>query len=141
MLAPFFFFNDTATTEIYTLSLHDALPISPGVDLRKALWRFRVGMTYLSPAPLYHSAPCGSVALALLQGATVVVMEHFDAAQFLDLVGRYRVTRSQVVPTMFSRLLKLSEPVREAADISSLEVIINAPASRAWCQRAPREAE
>src|SRR5256886_7721279 len=26
----FFFFNDTATTEIYTLSLHDALPISRG---------------------------------------------------------------------------------------------------------------
>src|SRR2546430_14904381 len=26
----FFFFNDTATTEIYTLSLHDALPIWPG---------------------------------------------------------------------------------------------------------------
>src|SRR2546430_11274279 len=26
--SPFFFFNDTATTEIYTLSLHDALPIS-----------------------------------------------------------------------------------------------------------------
>ena len=111
---------------------------SPGVDLLKVLWRFRVGMTYMSPAPLYHSAPCGSVALALLQGATVVVMEHFDAAQFLDLVGRYRVTHSQVVPTMFSRL---PEPVREAADISSLEVIINAAASRGWCQRAPREAE
>src|SRR5438034_4041738 len=29
MLLIFFFFNDTATTEIYTLSLHDALPISP----------------------------------------------------------------------------------------------------------------
>src|SRR2546425_7229232 len=30
----FFFFNDTATTEIYTLSLHDALPIytAPGCD-------------------------------------------------------------------------------------------------------------
>src|SRR6266704_7003356 len=27
---PFFFFNDTASTEIYTLSLHDALPISRG---------------------------------------------------------------------------------------------------------------
>src|SRR5260370_5535578 len=27
--SPLFFFNDTATTEIYTLSLHDALPISP----------------------------------------------------------------------------------------------------------------
>src|SRR2546430_16580393 len=33
LLSFFFFFNDTATTEIYTLSLHDALPIcgSPGV--------------------------------------------------------------------------------------------------------------
>src|SRR6267143_6542957 len=30
----FFFFNDTATTEIYTLSLHDALPISPAGVLR-----------------------------------------------------------------------------------------------------------
>src|SRR2546429_1656442 len=29
----FFFFNDTATTEIYTLSLHDALPISDTTDL------------------------------------------------------------------------------------------------------------
>src|SRR2546427_4248566 len=28
MISSFFFFNDTATTEIYTLSLHDALPIS-----------------------------------------------------------------------------------------------------------------
>ena len=32
---PFFFFNDTATTEIYTLSLHDALPISFLFDLRQ----------------------------------------------------------------------------------------------------------
>src|SRR6266850_4109372 len=30
----FFFFNDTATTEIYTLSLHDALPIDPGIAVQ-----------------------------------------------------------------------------------------------------------
>src|SRR5436189_5803021 len=40
-----FFFNDTATTEIYTLSLHDALPISsssrcPGVNDPKFPWAF-----------------------------------------------------------------------------------------------------
>src|SRR2546430_11680638 len=34
-LSSFFFFNDTATTEIYTLSLHDALPISPLPDARR----------------------------------------------------------------------------------------------------------
>src|SRR5437867_9765408 len=32
-LYAFFFFNDTATPEIYTLSLHDALPISVGADI------------------------------------------------------------------------------------------------------------
>src|SRR2546421_9469394 len=35
----FFFFNDTATTEIYTLSLHDALPISSGL-MRPSKLRF-----------------------------------------------------------------------------------------------------
>src|SRR2546425_5860651 len=34
----FFFFNDTATTEIYTLSLHDALPISSDVELVEKSW-------------------------------------------------------------------------------------------------------
>src|SRR5574344_647534 len=33
----FFFFNDTATTEIYTLSLHDALPISQEVPVAKEI--------------------------------------------------------------------------------------------------------
>src|SRR2546425_7359784 len=38
MLVFFFFFNDTATTEIYTLSLHDALPISPAVATETTVW-------------------------------------------------------------------------------------------------------
>src|ERR1043166_6170107 len=33
----FFFFNDTATTEIYSLSLHDALPISPPPERRRRM--------------------------------------------------------------------------------------------------------
>jgi long-chain acyl-CoA synthetase len=93
-----------------------------------ALWGLRKDMVYLSPAPLYHTAPQVSVALALRLGATAIVMEHFDAAHYLDLVGRYGVTHSQVVPTMFSRLLKLPDEVRRGADLSSLEVIIHAAA-------------
>jgi long-chain acyl-CoA synthetase len=97
-------------------------------DRLAALWRMRGDMVYLSPAPLYHSAPNASVALTLRLGATAVVMEHFDAAHYLDLVERYRVTHSQVVPTMFTRLLKLPDVVRAGADVSSLEVIIHAAA-------------
>ena len=83
---------------------------------------------YLSPAPLYHTAPQVSVAIALRMKSTAVVMEHFDPALYLELVGRYGVTHSQVVPTMFSRMLKLPDDVRAAADLSSLEVIIHAAA-------------
>jgi long-chain acyl-CoA synthetase len=93
-----------------------------------ALWRLREGMVYLSPAPLYHTAPQVSVAIALRMKSACVVMEHFDPALYLDLVGRCRATHSQVVPTMFSRMLKLPEEVREAADVSSLEVVIHAAA-------------
>src|SRR4030042_2750138 len=39
LLLVFFFFNDTATTEIYTLSLHDALPISWRQPRRAPRWR------------------------------------------------------------------------------------------------------
>src|SRR5262249_23443339 len=61
-------------------------------------------------------------------GGTAVIMEKFDPAQFLDLIPKYGITHSQMVPTMFSRLLKLPEAVREAADTSSLEIIIHAAA-------------
>jgi long-chain acyl-CoA synthetase len=92
------------------------------------LWRLREGMVYLSPAPLYHTAPQVSVAIALRMRSTAIVMEQFDPALYLALVEKHRVTHSQVVPTMFSRLLKLPDSVRAAADVSSLEIVIHAAA-------------
>jgi long-chain acyl-CoA synthetase len=83
---------------------------------------------YLSPAPLYHAAPLRFTRSVHRTGGTVVVMGHFDAATYLDLVGRYGVTHSQVVPTMFVRMLKLPEAVRAAADVSSLRTVIHAAA-------------
>ena len=92
------------------------------------LWRYREGMIYLSPAPLYHSAPQAAVALTIRAGGTAVIMEHFDPEAFLALVERYKVTHSQLVPTMFSRMLKLPDDVRTRYDLSSLETAIHAAA-------------
>jgi len=92
------------------------------------LWRYREGMTYLSPAPLYHSAPQAAVSLTIRNGGTVVIMEHFDPERYLALVEKYRVTHTQLVPTMFSRMLKLPEEVRRRYDLSSLEIAIHAAA-------------
>jgi long-chain acyl-CoA synthetase len=101
------------------------LPLFSWLD---ELWRCRDEMIYLSPAPLYHAAPLMSVNVALRRGGTVIVMERFDPEQYLELVERYRVTHSQLVPTMFSRMLKLPDAVRGRYDVSSLEVAIHAAA-------------
>ncbi|MEE4361894.1 MAG: AMP-binding protein [Pseudomonadales bacterium] len=92
------------------------------------LWRYREDMRYLSPAPLYHSAPQAAVGLTLRIGGTVVIMERFDPEDYLRFVGEHRISHSQLVPTMFSRMLKLPESVRSAADLSTLEVAIHAAA-------------
>src|SRR4051794_32258043 len=92
------------------------------------LWHYRENMIYLSPAPLYHSAPQAAVGLTLRTGGTVIVMERFDPVEYLALVERYHVTHSQLVPTMFSRMLKLTPAERERFDLSSLEVVVHAAA-------------
>jgi long-chain acyl-CoA synthetase len=83
---------------------------------------------YLSPAPLYHSAPLVYCMSMLRLGATVVVMEHFDARQCLELIERHGVTHAQFVPTMFVRMLHLPDSVREGYDISSLRSVVHAAA-------------
>ena len=100
----------------------------PLFDFLTGLWRYREGMVYLSPAPLYHSAPQGAVNLTIRCGGTAVIMEHFDPEAYLALVERYQITHSQLVPTMFSRMLKLPEAARLAYDLSSLEIAIHAAA-------------
>jgi long-chain acyl-CoA synthetase len=100
----------------------------PLFDFLQRLWRYREGLVYLSPAPLYHAAPQASVNLAIRNGGTAIIMERFDPERYLQLVEKYKPTHSQLVPTMFSRMLKLPEGARLRYDLSSLEVIIHAAA-------------
>ncbi|UGY06321.1 AMP-binding protein [Bradyrhizobium quebecense] len=100
----------------------------PLFDFLTKLWHYREGMVYLSPAPLYHSAPQAAVNLTIRMGGTVVIMESFDPERYLQLVEKWGITHSQLVPTMFSRLLKLPEEVRARYDLSTLEIAIHAAA-------------
>ncbi|MBV9456130.1 MAG: acyl-CoA synthetase [Bradyrhizobium sp.] len=83
---------------------------------------------YLSPAPLYHAAPLRFNMMVTVLGGTSIIMEHFDAEEFLRLIERHKVTQSQLVPTMFVRMLKLPDEVRAAYDVSSLKSAIHAAA-------------
>jgi long-chain acyl-CoA synthetase len=92
----------------------------------------RVGIdgesVYLSPAPLYHSAPLVySMAMHRL-GATCVVMESFEPTRCLETIERYRVTHAQFVPTMFTRMLRLKDEEKHSYDLSSLQWVVHAAA-------------
>ena len=101
-------------------ALPDVPPDEPLAVFQFALelWRYREDMIYLSPAPLYHSAPLSAVGLTLRMGGTAILMERFDPEQYLALVERYSVTHSQLVPTMFTRMLKLPNEARARYDLS-----------------------
>jgi long-chain acyl-CoA synthetase len=97
-----------------------------------SLERFMMGMdessVYLCPAPLYHSAALMWSAGVHELGGTLVILERFDAENFLAVVERERVTHVQVVPTMMVRLLKVDDETRNRYDISSLQGIVHAAA-------------
>ena len=102
-----------------------ALPI---FNVFSKFWRFREGQIYLMPAPLYHSAPLVGAAGTIRLGGALIVMERFNEEHFLQLVEQHRVTHTQLVPTMFSRLVKLPEAVRRRYDLSSLEAVVHGAA-------------
>jgi long-chain acyl-CoA synthetase len=83
---------------------------------------------YLSPAPLYHTAPSIWSMSVQAGGITAVVLEKFDAQGALDAIQHYQVTHGQFVPAMFTRMLKLPEQVRHSYDVSSLQRVMHAAA-------------
>jgi fatty-acyl-CoA synthase len=92
------------------------------------LMGFAEGDVYLSPAPLYHSAPLMWSMTTHRMGGTVVLMDRFDPHACLALMAEHQVTHAQFVPTMFVRLLKLSDQERQAHDLSSLRSVVHAAA-------------
>ncbi|MEW2353981.1 AMP-binding protein [Spirillospora sp. NPDC029432] len=97
-----------------TLAKH--LEIEPGDEV------------HLAVGPLYHSAPCVHALLSLNLGHAVVVCDHFEPAATLELIERYGVTNSFMVPTMFHRMLALPDEVRGRHDLSSLRQVYHSAA-------------
>ena len=79
-------------------------------------------------SPLYHTAVLRFSGAAIHMGHTVVLMDKWSAEGMLELIERYRVTHSHMVPTQFHRLLALPDDVRHKYDLSSLRHMIHAAA-------------
>jgi long-chain acyl-CoA synthetase len=86
------------------------------------------GAIFMTPAPLYHTAPVFWTMTVLRLGGTAVLMTKFDPVRSLELIEEHRVSHGQFVPTMFVRMLKLPADIREKFDVSSLRGVVHAAA-------------
>jgi long-chain acyl-CoA synthetase len=81
------------------------------------------GMRALLAAPLYHSAPAAYAVQAALIDAHIVIEPRFDALRTLQLVESERISHLYLVPTMFVRLLRLTDDERRRFDLSSVTFV------------------
>lgn len=96
------------------LALFGMMPGQPGV--------------HMSVAPLYHTAVLQFATSHLHLGHSVVLMDKWTPEGCLEVIDRYKVTNSHMVPTMFIRMLKLPAEVRARYDVSSLSHMIHSAA-------------
>lgn len=101
---------------------------APSLGEYTALFGLTSDTVYLSPAPIYHTAPIRFVFTVLQLGGTVVCMERFDAQQALTAMADHKVTHAQFVPTMLLRIDRLPAEVKAGADLSHLRAVMTGAA-------------
>ena len=107
------------------------IPIEQSEDLMQVvtgLYGTNQDTVYLSPAPLYHAAPLRFTMGVNYLGGTNIIMENFDAESSLKFIEKYSVSMSQWVPTMFVKMFKLPEDIRNKYDLLSHKCAIHAAA-------------
>jgi len=83
---------------------------------------------HLLACPWYHTAPLIMAGPSVHLGHPLVIMDRFQAERALELIERYRVTITHLVPTQFVRLLAVPEADRRRYDTSSLRHLIHGAA-------------
>ena len=96
--------------------------------MRAVIYGLKPGVRALCPGPLYHSAPNSFGIRAGRLGGVLALMPRFEPEALLQLIEQHRIDTVFMVPTMFIRLMKLPEAVRNKYDVSSLRHVIHAAA-------------
>ncbi|HEY4378199.1 MAG TPA: AMP-binding protein, partial [Acidimicrobiales bacterium] len=86
------------------------------------------GNVHITGSPLYHTAVLMWTANSMHMGHSVVLMDKWTGEGMLELIDKYKVTTSHMVPTQFVRLLDIAEDTRAKYDVSSLRHMVHAAA-------------
>jgi fatty-acyl-CoA synthase len=83
---------------------------------------------HLVVCPLYHSAAPAFVTMMMSLGATIVLMNHFEAEAALRIIENEKITCSMMVPTMLVRMCALPAAVRDKYSTRSLRWVMSGAA-------------
>jgi long-chain acyl-CoA synthetase len=83
---------------------------------------------HICGSPMYHTAVLVWASTSVQVGHPAVLMDRWEPREMLQLIERYRVTQSHMVPTQFHRLLSLPEDERKQYDVSSLRYMVHGAA-------------
>lgn len=107
------------------------------VALIEQVYGLTPGVRGLVTGPLYHASPNAYGRQALMAAELLVLQSKFDPEETLALIERHRITNAVMVPTMFVRILRLPQAVRERYDLSSLRWVTHTGAP---CPREVKQA-
>jgi acyl-CoA synthetase (AMP-forming)/AMP-acid ligase II len=102
----------TKTDPAMTLRLVQKLRLEPGNEV------------HITTGPMYHSGPLAWATLTHALGGTMVLLRHFDAERWVDLVREHRVTNTFTAPTQLKRIVALPDEVLARADLSSMRSLV-----------------
>ncbi len=94
-----------------------------GLTILRHVLGFEPGMRALVSAPMYHSAPNSYAIGASQENAHLFIEMRFDAEDTLRLIAQHRITHAYLVPTMYVRMLRLPQAVRDRYDVSSIRFV------------------
>lgn len=113
-------------SKVMALLIGQMITFKPGEDLT------------LIAGPLYHAAPLSLNAIpSLHSGVGLVLMDKWDPEETLQLIEKHQIAYTHMVATMFNRLLKLPEEVRNRYDVSSMRCVVHGAAP---CPRHVKQA-
>ncbi len=101
-----------------------------GAQEAAAFWGLKAdpAIVVLMNGPMYHSAPAAYGMASARLGLNIVLQPRFEAEDMLRLIERHGVSHMHIVPTMFVRLLRLPDPVRQRYDVSRLRFVTHGAA-------------
>ena len=102
----------TSTDPALVMTLLQELRLRPGEEV------------HITTGPLYHSGPLAWASLTHTLGGTIVLLRHFDAERWIDLVREHRVTNTFSAPTQLKRIVSLPDEVLARADLSSMRSLV-----------------